>query len=166
MILTKELFEKGKSSNGGWNNQQLKCLGIVNPTRGWKHEIIGKDFPEEAIRMFIDLKDAHFKYKHEQGGLLKKKVMQKMGIIKFTPTFGNIPYKDQYLHPNWQKMRTHVLNRDKFTCVNCRSDNKTLHAHHLKYNKAGYIWGVPHWYIVTLCEDCHSEEHNRDLRAK
>lgn len=165
MILTQELFNKGKSSNNGWNNEQLKCLGLTKTFKGWKNTIIGKDFPEEKLKEFIDLKDLHFKKRLLRGDCLKKKVLQRMEVLIFTPTSGNIPYKEQYLHPNWQKMRMFVLTRDNYTCVNCKSMDKTLHAHHLKYNKDGYVWNVPHWYIVTLCEDCHSKEHNLDLRA-
>ncbi len=63
-------------------------------------------------------------------------------------------------------MRLLVFQRDKYTCVDCKSQEKTLHAHHLKYGKDKYIWDVPIWYLVTLCEDCHSREHGRDLTLK
>lgn len=41
-----------------------------------------------------------------------------------------------------------------------------LHVHHLKYLRGKMIWEVPLFYLVTLCEDCHSKEHGRDLKAK
>lgn len=157
MILTKEIFELGKSSNNGYNTQQLRVLGLVGFESRWKRKVIGKDFPEDVINRFLELKDAHFK---------NQKAIKDRNKKDFIDCPSDLSRKDQYLHPNWQRMRLKVLKRDGFRCVNCRSLNKTLHAHHLKYNKGGFIWEVPHWYIVTLCEDCHSLEHNRDLRSK
>lgn len=65
MILTKELFELGKSSNNGWSEEQLRLFGIEKYLliKGWKHTIIGKDFPKEVIDRFLALKDAHLKGK-------------------------------------------------------------------------------------------------------
>lgn len=166
MIFTKELFEKGKSSNGGYNNQQLDCLGVDYKVAGWKHLVIGKELPDEKVKEFISLKDAHFKNRLKNGGKVKAKIKNKMGILNFAPVPKPLTFQEQYLHPNWQMMRVHVFTRDKFTCVNCGAIDKTLHAHHLKYIRDKYVWQVPAWYIVTLCEDCHSMEHGRDLRAK
>jgi len=54
MILSKEIIEKGKSERGGWNRYQLGLLGIPwPPVRGWQGTIIGRDFPEQAIRNFL-----------------------------------------------------------------------------------------------------------------
>lgn len=72
----------------------------------------------------------------------------------------------QYKHPKWQKLRLLVFQRDEFKCTKCGETEKMLHAHHLKYIDNVPIWDVPIDYIITLCEDCHSDEHNRDLRSK
>lgn len=156
MILTEEIFEKGKSSNNGWNIKQLRVFGIQTWKKGWKRSLIGKDFPEESINMFLALKDTHFK---------NPEAIKNRNDLSFIDA-PNLPWKDQYKHPNWQRMRLIVLKRDGFRCINCKTSNKTLHAHHLKYNRNGAIWEVPHWYIVTLCEDCHSQEHGRELTIK
>ena len=166
MIFTKELFDKGKSSNGGYNNKQLDCLGVDYKVSGWKYLVIGKELPDSKVAEFLALKDYHFKKKLASGKPVKKKFLQKNHILNFAPVPKPLSYQEQYLHPNWQMMRVHVLQRDNFTCINCGSIDKTLHAHHLKYIRDKYVWEVPHWYIVTLCEDCHSMEHGRDLRAK
>lgn len=166
MKITQEIINKGKSSNGGWNMLQAKALGIDKLYKGWMTDLIGCEVSSNKVQEFLDLKDFHFKKKLDKGKNVKKKIMTKMGLIKFEPVLVPIPYEKQYLHPNWQKMRLYVMERDKFCCVNCKKGDKTLHAHHLKYIKGKYVWEVPHWYIVTLCEDCHSEEHGRDLRAK
>lgn len=165
MILTKQIFEKGKSVRGGYSTEQTKLFtepyGIDAKKKGWVSLIIGKDYPKETIQKFLGLKDSHLSEQRRQG-----KVNKERGILSFEPVVKHIEWADQYLHPNWQKMRLWVLNRDKFTCIDCKTKDKTLHVHHLKYLRGKFIWEVPHFYLVTLCEDCHSNEHGRDLKAK
>ena len=165
MIVTKQIMEQGKSSNGGYNSQQIKMLGEDIKKSGWFKRCIGKCVSDENIRLFLELKDAHFK-----GGVnkLQRKLANKslLRLPEFLPVPPGLPWPDQYLHPNWQRMRLFVLQRDFYKCVGCGDPNKQLHAHHIRYIKGVYIWDVPHYYIVTLCEDCHSAEHRRDLRVK
>lgn len=158
MIITKEIIEQGKSSRGGWSNKQFKALGITDFTRGWKDRIMGKDIPDRMVMEFLSLKDDHVLSRD------KKRVNNVQ--TQFISCDRNISYKDQYKHPNWQKMRLLILQRDSFRCVECMDKQSNLHVHHLKYNKNGFIWEVPTWYLVTLCEACHSIEHNRDLTIK
>lgn len=148
MIVTEQIIEQGMSINGGWNFAQIRALGY-DPSKKWKRVVIGKDIPDERVKLFLELK-----------GVRSKK------NLCFEPVFESISFKDQYVHPNWQKFRLAVFKRDKYQCVNCGERNKTLHAHHLKYVHGKFIWDVPTWYVVTLCEDCHSKEHGRDLRIK
>lgn len=165
MIITRAFLDRGKSANNGWNKNQWKALGVTVFKKGWCKELIGKEITEEQATKFLEYKDEHFKKKIRNGGEVKNKIRLKMGELKFEPVRVKLSYSEQYLHPNWQKMRLYVLDRDNYCCINCRAVDKTLHAHHLKYSKDKYVWEVPHWYIVTLCEDCHSKEHGRDLRA-
>lgn len=157
MILTKDLIEKGKSVNNGWSTAQMKALGVTVFKKGWFKNLIGSNISQSAYDEFIALKDKHISEKS------KRKKEQKNDFI---PVVSNLSWKEQYLHPNWQKMRLIILNRDGFKCVNCSAKDKTLHVHHLKYLMGKFIWEVPKWYLVTLCEDCHSVEHNRDLTIK
>jgi hypothetical protein len=59
-----------------------------------------------------------------------------------------------YKHPNWQRKRLEILNRDNFTCVACADRDSTLHVHHIAYG-SGDIWDVPDEFLQTLCEQCH-----------
>jgi len=65
MILTQEIFEQGLSRNGGFSRKQFEALGLKlnpnkwTPAKGWKSRVVGNDFPEETIRKFLALKDAH-----------------------------------------------------------------------------------------------------------
>lgn len=64
MILTNEIIEKGKSCNGGWSANQLKCFRIKFPLKkGWKRKIIGKNFSTQQIEKFLSLKDKHLENK-------------------------------------------------------------------------------------------------------
>ena len=67
-------------------------------------------------------------------------------------------YKKQYLHPNWQKKRLEILDRDKFTCQMCGDNDKTLHVHHLCYHGEKEVWDYDNCYLTTLCVSCHKEE--------
>lgn len=77
----------------------------------------------------------------------------------FTKVTKKISRRDQYLHPNWQRMRLLIMMRDNFSCKKCGAKNKMLHIHHLKYVKDCYIWEVPPEYLITLCEKCHNKKH-------
>lgn len=155
MLLTDEIVDNAMSINGGWNLKQMNALGLPQWQRGWRKKLVGHDFSEESINEFLLLKDSHLNPRK-----LKK------SQFTFEPITTNIKFQDQYKHPNWQRFRLNILKRDDFRCKNCGSRSKTLHAHHLKYIKNKFVWEVPIWYVVTLCEDCHSEEHSRDLRIK
>lgn len=66
-------------------------------------------------------------------------------------------YYEQLKHPEWQKMRLRVLERENFTCQSCGSAEKTLHVHHTFYKKGAAPWEYPEASLQCLCEDCHKE---------
>lgn len=68
-------------------------------------------------------------------------------------------YKEQIKSPLWQKRRLEILSRDNFTCQICGCKDKTLHVHHLVYEKGKMIWEYPNHQLITLCEECHEYEH-------
>lgn len=60
MKITKEIFEQGKSKNGGWSGKQIRTLGIETEfNKGWKNTIWDMEFTEEQIKTFLELKDKH-----------------------------------------------------------------------------------------------------------
>lgn len=80
-------------------------------------------------------------------------------------------YKEQLLHPNWQRKRLEILSRDEFACKLCYDTESTLHVHHKQYAKGRMAWEYPDDELVTLCEDCHETMHEqnamlRDVTAK
>lgn len=61
MLLTAEMLEAAKSSLGGYSNKQFALIGLSQPIpSGWKKRVIGQEFPEENLRRFVALKDAHY----------------------------------------------------------------------------------------------------------
>ena len=55
MILTKDIIKQAVSPKGGFTKKQLALVGIPwPPVKGWKKKVIGKDFPEETIKLFIN----------------------------------------------------------------------------------------------------------------
>lgn len=72
-------------------------------------------------------------------------------------------YKKQLLDPRWQKKRLEILNLDNFTCQLCNCKDKTLHVHHLCYNRGANIWDYPNTQLITLCQSCHEWEHEINL---
>ena len=67
---------------------------------------------------------------------------------------------DQYRDPRWQRLRLRVFERDGWKCRMCNQDGKTLHAHHPVYRAFSEgPWDYEVDELVTVCEDCHEEEH-------
>lgn len=67
MILTKEIFEEGRSINGSFSSKQLLLLNL-NPKKlgkGWQKIIIGKNYSEKIIEKFLELKNKHLNLKFE-----------------------------------------------------------------------------------------------------
>ena len=80
-------------------------------------------------------------------------------------------YREQLLHPNWQRKRLEILQRDDFHCQCCYDSDSTLHVHHKRYVKGRMAWEYPNDELVTLCEGCHGVVHEqegafRELMAK
>lgn len=68
-------------------------------------------------------------------------------------------YQKLLLDPRWQKRRLDILNRDGFTCRECGATDRTLHVHHMLYRRALAPWEYDDGALITLCEDCHAQEH-------
>jgi len=71
-----------------------------------------------------------------------------------------------YQDPRWQKMRLEIMQRDDFTCRDCRDKEKTLNVHHAYYVKGRRPWEYPAFSLETLCRDCHEERHANAERER
>ena len=68
-------------------------------------------------------------------------------------------YSELLKDPRWQKKRLEILNRDNFTCQICGHNDRTLHVHHIHYKKGKKPCEYDEESLITLCDDCHEEEH-------
>lgn len=169
VVLTEAIMNRGKSSNGGWNTEQIRALGVTMQ-KGWMKRLIGRYVSEKQVEKFISLKDNHLIRKEvKRINSQPKNVEIKQPQIT-APSFVHVSHKltweQQYQHPNWQKLRLYVLEKHNYTCAECGSQHNTLQVHHMKYVTGKFIWEVPLYSLVALCEICHSKEHGRDLRLK
>jgi len=48
------------------------------------------------------------------------------------------------------------MERDGFTCRECRDKESPLHVHHCYYLKGKNPWEYPAEDLITLCETCHN----------
>jgi len=71
-------------------------------------------------------------------------------------------YKEQLATKKWKLKRNEVLLRDNFTCQVCGSTTN-LHVHHTNYFKRAKAWEYEHIWLVTLCETCHTNEHETEV---
>jgi hypothetical protein len=67
-------------------------------------------------------------------------------------------YLEKLRDPRWQKMRLEIMQRDEFTCQNCRDTSTTLNVHHRRYRRGADPWDYDLRDLVTLCEFCHESE--------
>jgi hypothetical protein len=68
-------------------------------------------------------------------------------------------YVEKFKDPQWQKKRLEMLDRDEWTCQMCGDKSSPLNVHHKWYKEGMNPWEYPDSCLVTLCEDCHSSEH-------
>lgn len=70
-----------------------------------------------------------------------------------------LTYAEMLKDPRWQKRKTEILTRDRFTCQLCGDTEKSLHVHHKYYLNNHLPWEYGDSALITLCEDCHSWVH-------
>lgn len=75
-----------------------------------------------------------------------------------------LTYREQLLHPNWQKRRLEALSAARFSCAICGDAESTLHVHHKHYVKGRMAWEYSDEELEVLCDACHQTRHaNLDL---
>lgn len=68
-------------------------------------------------------------------------------------------YSEKLKDPRWQRKRLEILQRDNFCCQSCNDAEKTLHVHHVFYQKGRDPWDYSNCDLITLCDDCHETWH-------
>jgi len=72
-------------------------------------------------------------------------------------------YAEKYKDPRWQKKRLEILERDEWECQKCGDKESTLHVHHRYYEPNTDPWDYQNQVLVTLCNNCHEEEHDSTI---
>lgn len=75
-------------------------------------------------------------------------------------------YLKKLKDPRWQKRRLEILERDGWQCQSCGDTKNTLHVHHTAYFHNCDPWLYPDILLITLCEECHESEHNKEDGSK
>lgn len=73
-------------------------------------------------------------------------------------------YKDQLRTSAWMRKKYEILSRDNFVCSNCLADNyeSQLEVHHIAYENGKKAWEYNDYMLVTLCRECHQNEHDKN----
>jgi 5-methylcytosine-specific restriction endonuclease McrA len=73
-----------------------------------------------------------------------------------------VKFKEDYLlqlqNIEWVKKRKLIKNRDDNKCNNCENVND-LQVHHTLYFNNKKLWEYDDSHLITLCRNCHQEEH-------
>lgn len=75
-------------------------------------------------------------------------------------------YYQKLQHPNWQRKRLEIMQRDNFTCALCNDKETQLHVHHVTYEKNTDPWDYSIWNLVTICRNCHDTLHSSSEEEK
>lgn len=71
-------------------------------------------------------------------------------------------YREQLLHPFWQRKRLQRLEASEWMCDHCAAEENTLHVHHKRYVKGRMAWEYENDELAVLCNKCHLDEHALD----
>lgn len=73
-------------------------------------------------------------------------------------------YIDLLRDGRWQVRKTEIMKRDNFKCQNCgaeASKGATLNVHHIRYRRGAMPWEYNDDELITLCEACHKNTHEK-----
>lgn len=74
-------------------------------------------------------------------------------------------YIEMLSTPQWQAKRKRIIERDGYQCACCGA-TEHLNVHHKQIHftpdgKRYAPWSYDDKYLITLCEECHSEGHRK-----
>ena len=73
-----------------------------------------------------------------------------------------------YLHHEWKSKRKDILDRDNNECQKCKNVYHTFRrattVHHIKHLKEHPELAFEDDNLISLCYDCHNEEHPEKFR--
>lgn len=72
-------------------------------------------------------------------------------------------YQEKLLDPRWQKRRLEIFGAFNWKCGECSASTKTLHAHHLYYERGLEPWEYPDDAFLCVCDTCHNKRHEAEI---
>jgi hypothetical protein len=76
---------------------------------------------------------------------------------------GKMTYYEMLQHPNWQKKRLEILEREEYTCQSCGDKETTLHVHHGYYDNTLKLWEYDGDTLWCYCSVCHDRARDEQL---
>lgn len=70
-------------------------------------------------------------------------------------------YRQQLLHPQWQRKRLQVMEHCGWKCGRCGDTETTLNIHHVEYRRGALAWEYELDEFECLCIHCHAIEHGK-----
>ena len=174
--ITKEFIKKASPKEcGTLSKYQLTYLGMCLH-RGWGKKLVDSKIKKEDVEYLFRLKYMDIRKLKKlkitpvkiilinvpikRNKKAKVKTNGFKSVINFVLVNYEIEYKKQYYHPNWQRMRLFILDRDNFKCRECGDEHSVLHVHHKHYS-SGFIWEIDPKALITLCDKCHGKAHKK-----
>jgi 5-methylcytosine-specific restriction endonuclease McrA len=71
-----------------------------------------------------------------------------------------LSYEEQLKDDRWKWKRMEILERDWHICQKCMS-SRNLNVHHKWYEPGKMAWDYPNYALITWCESCHKEHHEK-----
>jgi len=78
----------------------------------------------------------------------------------------DIPFVEQYRHPQWQRRKNERLQAANYACESCGSTETTLHIHHRRYFRGRKVWEYTDAELEALCAECHERIHQAREKLK
>ena len=119
-------------------------------------QIFDRSSEKSVINYYVDYFGTNPIEDYKSRIIIKKEVISKVAKLKDKPKF----IFPNYDHPKWKSKRLEVFKRDNFKCRGCDS-KKDLRCHHSFYEAGRNIWEYPLKSLITLCESCHTEFHDK-----
>lgn len=80
-------------------------------------------------------------------------------VERWIREFAREKRKESPFNEEWLNIRTQVLKRDHYRCVNCGQTGTDLHVHHVVPKSKGGTEELDN--LVTLCAKCHSIQEGK-----
>lgn|GEM_PF-3203751 len=167
--IDRAFIEQNRSVRGGWNEKQLRALGVEwPPKKGWIKWVERMDYPQSAIDIFVTAgKEVP---PRPAPPIRHKKPRRKAPVFQpvYAPkvpltTVATDAFLDTY---EWRRIRMTILKRDGARCACCGAtpaDGVRMHVDHIKPRRIFPALALDPKNLQVLCELCNHGKGNWDM---